>query len=100
FIDLAIVAAGVFSRAWFFNSRTSCFVHSRLERPSGKPSLKAFCLNAPIVRFVNLEIVATGVCSREWFLNSRNSSFVHSRPRVLFLPPVETLAVFCIERAI
>jgi hypothetical protein len=31
FVNLAIVFAGVFSREWFFNSRKSSFVHSRLR---------------------------------------------------------------------
>src|SRR5260370_39106196 len=80
----------------------SSFVHSRLERPSGRPSMKAFCLKAPTVRFVNLAIVFAGVFSREWFFNSRKSSFVHSRPRTLILPPPEpeTLAGFRITRAL
>ncbi len=47
-------------------------------KPSGRPSMKAFCLKAPTVRFVNLAIVFAGVFSREWFFNSRKSSFVHS----------------------
>src|SRR5438876_3016162 len=97
-----LVVAGGFCRAKRFNSRRSSFVHSRLERPSGRPSMKAFCLKAPTVRFVNLAIVFAGVFSREWFFNSRKSSFVHSRPRTLILPPPEpeTLAVFRIKRAI